>query len=69
VKACGINPVDAKFQVADKLPEFLGVVARRMVSGKGLHLSTFHLNLSALYGIGGAHRGCVARVKGVLGGV
>jgi len=31
--------------------------------------STFQLNLSALYGIGGARRGCVARVKGALGGV
>jgi ubiquitin len=35
--------------------------------GKGLHSSTFQLNLSALYGIGGAPRGCVARVKGVFG--
>jgi hypothetical protein len=37
--------------------------------GRGLHSSTFLLNLSALYGIGGARRGYVARVKGVLGGV
>jgi hypothetical protein len=35
----------------------------------GLHSSTFQLNLSALYGIGGARRDYVARVKGVLGGV
>jgi len=34
---------------------------------RGLHSSTFQLNLSALYGIGGARRGCVARVEGVLG--
>jgi hypothetical protein len=33
--------------------------------GRGLLSSTIHLNLSALYGIGGARRGCVARVKGV----
>jgi len=33
--------------------------------GKGLLSSTFQLNLSALYEIGGARRGCVARVKGV----
>ena len=26
-------------------------------------------NLSAFYGIGGARRGCAARVEGVLGGV
>ena len=37
--------------------------------GRGLHSSTFQLNLSALYGIGGVRRGCVARVHGVLGGV
>jgi hypothetical protein len=36
---------------------------------RGLHSSTIQLNLSALYGLGGARRGCVARVKVVLGGV
>ena len=36
---------------------------------RGSHSSTFQLNLSALYGIGGARRDCVARVKGVFGGV
>jgi len=36
---------------------------------RGLHSSTFQLNLSALYGIGGVRRDCVARVKGVLGGL
>jgi hypothetical protein len=39
------------------------------ISGRGLPSSPFQLNLSALYGIGGARRGCVARVKGVLWGV
>jgi len=41
VKACGINPVDAKFLMADKLPEFLHGAARRLVSGcvVGLDLS------------------------------
>jgi hypothetical protein len=43
---------------------------RVAIRGRGLHSSTFQLNyLSALYGIGGARRGCVARVQGVLGGV
>jgi hypothetical protein len=37
--------------------------------GRGLHSSTSQLNLSAFYGRGGARRGCVARVRGVLGGV
>ena len=36
---------------------------------RGLHSSTFQLNLSALYGIGGARRGCAACVTGFFGGV
>jgi len=36
---------------------------------RGLHSSTSQLNLRVFYGIGGARRNCVARVKGVLGGV
>jgi len=44
-------------------------VRRARGAGKGLDSSTFQLNLSALYGIGGARRGCVARAKGVLGGI
>jgi hypothetical protein len=36
---------------------------------RGLHSFTSQLNLSAFNGIGVARRGCVARVKGVLGGV
>jgi len=32
---------------------------------RGLHSFTFQLNFSALYGIGGARRGCTARVRGV----
>ena len=43
--------------------------ARGQVKGRGFHSSTCQLNLSALYGIGGARRDCVARVKGVSGGV
>jgi len=39
------------------------------VVGRGFHSSTFQLNLSALYGIGVARGGCVARVKWVLWGV
>jgi hypothetical protein len=43
---------------------------KRMAGGyRGLHSSTFQLNLSALYGIGGARRDCVAHIKRVLGGV
>jgi hypothetical protein len=36
------------------------------LGGRGLHSPTSQLNLSALYGIGGARRGFVARVKGVF---
>jgi len=38
--------------------------AGQEATGRGLHSSTFQLNLSALYGIGGARRGRVAREKG-----
>jgi hypothetical protein len=41
----------------------------KTVRARGLHPSTVQLNLSAFYGIGGALRGCVARVKGVSGGL
>ena len=34
--------------------------------GRGPHSFTSQLNLSALYGIGGARKGCVARVKGMF---
>jgi len=37
--------------------------------GRGSNSFTSQLNLSALYGIGGARRDCVARARGVLGGV
>ena len=36
-------------------------------TGRGLHSSTFQLNLSVFYGIGGACRGYLARIKGVFG--
>jgi len=36
---------------------------------RGLHLSTFRVNLSALCGMGGECRGCVGGVQGVSGGV
>jgi hypothetical protein len=37
--------------------------------GRGLNASTFQLNFSALYVTGGARKGGVAHVNGVLGGV
>jgi hypothetical protein len=40
----------------------------RPPASRGIHSFIFQLNLSALYGIGGARRGCVARVEGVSGG-
>jgi len=46
----------------------LAIDLRVDAGGRGSHSSTFQLNLSALYGIRGARRGCGARVKGVLGG-
>jgi hypothetical protein len=35
--------------------------------GRGLHSFASQLKLSDVYGIMGARRGCVARVKGLLG--
>jgi len=34
VKACGVNPVDAKGVIGDKLPPFMRGFARRLVDGK-----------------------------------
>ena len=42
------------------------VLTKQLAAGRGLHSFTCQLNLSALYGIGGARRGCVARVKRVF---
>jgi hypothetical protein len=41
----------------------------RGLGGRGLHSSTFRLNVSALCGIGGAFRGCLGVVYGVSGGI
>jgi hypothetical protein len=49
--------------------DFLSNMSMMGDMGRGLHSSTFQLNLSALYGIGGTRRGCVARVKGGVGGI
>jgi hypothetical protein len=53
---------------------FLGHALRfslqpRPQAGAYLHSSTSQLHLSALSGIGGAHRDCAAQVEGVVGGV
>jgi hypothetical protein len=49
---------------------FLNIEGAEYVdAGRGLHSCTFQLNLSALYGIEGARRGCVAHIWGVLGGI
>jgi hypothetical protein len=47
----------------------VGRPAAGVPAGRGLHSSTFQLNLSALNWTGGARRGCIARVKEVLGSV
>jgi len=45
------------------------VVPQPQPVSRGLLSTTFQPNLSALHCIGGTRRGCVARVKGVSGGV
>ena len=47
-------------------------VEKLITAGKGLHSSTFWLNLSASCGIGGAFRGCLAVCRGgqgIAGGI
>jgi len=46
-----------------------GVIAAPAAVGRGLYSLTSQLNLSALYGIGGALRGCLGGVWEVLGGI
>jgi hypothetical protein len=55
--------------MADILAETISIVFDKAIwePGRGLHSFTSQLNLSALYGIGGARKGCVAHVEGVLG--
>jgi hypothetical protein len=79
-EACGADP-DKQLALVAESPSFsvtstpAGEVTKKLVPqilgvvGRGLHSFTSQLNLSALCGIGGARRDCVARVKGVLGGV
>ena len=50
-------------------PEYAYLHPSAAKRGRGLHSFTSELNLSAFNGIGGARRDCVARVKGVLGGI
>ena len=53
-------------------PKELSEAAQRLsraVSGKGLHSSTFRINVSALGVIGGALRGCLGVIWGVSEGV
>jgi hypothetical protein len=45
------------------------VWSRFDVNGRGLHSFNSQLNLSAFNGPGDARRGCVAREKGVFGGL
>jgi len=45
------------------------VKAPKMSRGRGLHSSTFRLNVSDFCGTGGAFEGCSGGVYGVLGGI
>jgi hypothetical protein len=42
------------------------VVLADAAQGRGVHSLTSQLKLSAFNGVGGAHKGCVARFKGVF---
>jgi len=45
------------------------VVQALLPAGRGLHSSTFRLNVSGFCGIGGAYRGRMGGVYGGLGGI
>jgi len=47
----------------------LYVPTMRQAGGRGLHSSSFRLNVSALCGIGAAFRGCLGGVSGVIRGI
>jgi len=49
-------------------PGLLDGIRRQLVPGRGLHSSTFRLNVSAFCGIGGALRGYSRGVYEVVGG-
>ena len=59
------GPAAAPMEI--EFPEAVQTVIK--AQGRGLHSSTLQLNLSALYMIEGARGGCVARIKGGVGGV
>ena len=59
--------VGATADVAPPWLTLIGAASMEVELGRGLHSFTSHLNLSAFYGIRGARRGFVARIKGVLG--
>ena len=48
--------------------EAAALKSMREALGRGLHSSTFRLNISAFYGIGGECRGCLESVKEELRG-
>jgi hypothetical protein len=50
------------------VPKALGNLSVSIV-GRGLHSSTFRLNVSAVCGIGGAFRCCLRGERGVSGGI
>jgi len=65
----GAAPADLKHLTQVLAAVTVVVVPVVNPDGRGFHSFTSQLNLSVFCGIGGARRGCVARNKGVLGGV
>jgi len=74
LKVANLRSVDRHLRYPGKQrrPWRAGIIPAKAgkMAGRGLHSFTSQLNLSAFYGIGGARRGCVARVRGMfIGGV
>lgn len=70
VKACGVNPVDAKGVIGDKLPPALRSFARRVVDGKGagFDLSGIveHAPVDSGFAVGDEVFGAVPPFRGAL---
>ena len=70
VKACGVNPVDAKGVIGDKLPPFMRGFARRLVDGKiaGFDLSGVveHAPPGCGFAVGDEVYGAVPPFRGAL---
>jgi hypothetical protein len=58
------HPWDEGLEPLVRIDLCVKLIVSAQPRARGLHSFTSQLNLSAFYGIRGARRGCVARIKG-----